>query len=728
MSSLLQANVDAVNLWSEYDVEARTSLTDRALRNLKFGDAFAVLDSHGDIGTVEDTAEGLFFKDTRFLSHFELRLQGKRPLLLNSRIHDDKAVLAVDLTNPDLKPTGNYLRRDSIYLQRRKFLLHQICYERISIKNFAPHRHRIRLEFVFSADFLDMFEIRGTHRARHGVVQARVLRPEETEFSYLGLDGLERRTILGFRPTPVVLEQKRATIELELAPQEHKSVFVAVSCILQNAIIHRPKNYLSAYREVRRARRRATLGIATVTGSSDIFTEVVCRATSDTYTLITHTPSGPYPYAGIPWFNTVFGRDGIITAMLLLWMDPNIAKGVLRMLARTQATEIDSSSDAQPGKILHERRYGEMATLGEVPFAKYYGSIDATPLFLILAGQYLERTGDLATIQEIWPNILAALQWIDAYGDVDNDGFVEYRRATPNGLVNQGWKDSYDAIFHADGSDAEGPIALCEVQGYVFEAFKSAATMAAKLGEPELMSDLLDKAERLRQRFEEMFWCEDIQTYALALDGQKRPCQVVASNAGHALFSGIAMQDRACKVSERLLANGSFSGWGIRTLATHEARYNPMSYHNGSVWPHDNALIALGMRRYGLKDAACQVFAAIAEAAMHHDLTRLPELFCGFVRRPGGTPTPYPVACAPQAWAAASVFGLLQASLGLELRHAVGEIFLRDPVLPRFLNELVIRNLKLGDGIVDLRLHRHGEDVTANVLKRQGAVRVSIIK
>jgi len=595
--------IGTANLWSEYDIEAKTSLTDRALRTLKYGDAFAVLDSHGDIGTIDDTAEGLFFNDTRFLSRFELRLQGKRPLLLNSRIYDDKAVLSVDLTNPDLKsPTDNILR-DTIFLQRKKFLLRQDCYERVSIKNFSSRHHHLGLSFIFAADFFDMFEVRGTHRLRRGVSRAHVRLPDRIEFTYFGLDKLERRTTLEFRPAPMFLDEHRAAFEIALASQEQKSLFIIVSCSVGDEPRHELPRFLSAYREIRRARRQATAGIATVTGSSDAFTQVMCRATSDTYTLITHTSFGPYPYAGMPWFNTVFGRDGILTAMLLLWMDPNIAKGVLRTLASTQATNIDPQSDAQPGKILHERRYGEMANLREVPFAQYYGSIDATPLFIVLAGKYLERTGDLQTIREIWPNILAALEWIKTYGDVDNDGFVEYSPALSSGLANQGWKDSYDAIFHADGSDAEGPIALCEVQGYVFEALKFGAEMAGRLDAPELSLELMTRAEETRRQFERTFWCEDIQTYAIALDGQKQPCRIVASNAGHALFSGIASPDHAHKIAAKLLAKDSFSGWGIRTLATSECRYNPMSYHNGSVWPHDNALIAMGMKRYGLKDA-----------------------------------------------------------------------------------------------------------------------------
>lgn len=716
------------NLWSEYEIEAKTSLTDRVLRNLKHGDAFAVLDAHGDIGAVSDTAEGLFYRDTRFLSQLELRVEGRRPLLLSSAVHEDKAALSVELTNPDLRLGEERLPRDTIFLHRTKFLWRAVCYERINIRNYSDRPRRLRIDLFFAADFHDMFEVRGTRRLRRGTSSAEVVAPDRVEFRYQGLDRVERKTIIAMNPQPVAIDSHRMTVEVELGPYRQSSLFLTISCIDAAVASLPPMSFLAAYRDTRRTRRIATSRIATVATSNQAFDELLCRATSDVYTLVTWGEHGPYPYAGIPWFNTVFGRDGIITAMLLLWMDPEIARGVLRTLAATQADAVDPDSDAQPGKILHEMRHGEMARLREVPFRRYYGSVDATPLFVMLAGRYLRRTGDVAAIAAIWPNIRAALRWMDDYGDCDGDGFIEYARARESGLANQGWKDSHDAIFHADGSDAPGPIALCEVQAYAYAAKREAAQMAQRLGHAAMAAALAQAAEQLRLRFEQAFWCEELGTYALALDGEKRACRVPASNAGHVLFAGIAAPERTASVAAGLLAPDAFSGWGVRTLPAGQARYNPMSYHNGSVWPHDNALIAMGLGRYGLKAEASRVFAAIFEAGRHQDMSRLPELFCGFNRRPHRAPTPYPVACAPQAWSAAAVFGLLGACLGLELDHERDEIRFEEPVMPDFLDEMVIRNLRLGETRADVRLHRYGADVTANVLSRHGSARILIAK
>jgi glycogen debranching enzyme len=715
------------NVWSEYEIDAQTSLVDRPLRNLKHADAFAVLDAHGDIGAMKDTAEGLFYRDTRYLSQFELRIEGRMPLFLGSVSLADKPALAVDLTNPDI-PLGENekLPRDTIFLERMKFLWKAVCYERVKIRNYGPVARRVRLDFVFGTDFRDLFEVRGTSRAHRGRDLSPIVSSDRVALRYVGLDDIERQTVLCFKPSPKRLDARVATVEFNLAPGQSDSVFVTVSC--EEGAPNEIGDFFLSYRDARRARRTSTAGIATVTSSSEIFDEVISRAASDVYTLITRTDQGPYPYAGIPWFNTVFGRDGIITAMLMLWVDPSIARGVLRILAGTQATQHDSKSDSQPGKILHEIRHGEMANLGEVPFGRYYGSVDATPLYLMLAGQYFERTGDVETLKDIWPNIEAALGWVDRYGDLDGDGLVEYARETDAGLVNQGWKDSFDAIFHADGSGARGPIALCEVQGYVFAAKRAIAEVAIALGYAELAVRLTHDAEALRKKFEAVFWCEEIGTYALALDGEKQRCAVRASNAGHALFTGIADAKRARSVAATLMSRESFSGWGIRTIAWGEPRHNPMSYHNGSVWPHDNAMIALGFARYGLKREAARIFTGLFNYATEQELRRLPELFCGFIRRRHRGPTAYPVACSPQSWSAATPFGLLAACLGLELSHADDEIRFRDPVMPEFLDEVAIHNLRLGDSHLDVRLHRYGDDVTVNVVSRHGPARVLLLK
>jgi glycogen debranching enzyme len=685
-----------------------------------------VFDSHADIGATTGGPDGVFHADTRFLSRLELLLDGMQLLLLGSNVRDDNSVLTVDLTNPDIYFEQHLvLPKDTLHLVRTLFLWRSSAYQRVKVQNHGDRAVRIRLSFIFASDFADLFEVRGIRRPRRGIATAQIRGRQDAILNYQGLDGRLRRTTLRFDPPPTELENGVSSYDLDLQPHERRSIFVSLQC--DGTSESRAMPYFSAMLRARRELKGATRETATVATSNEILNEVLCRSMADLYMLTTNAPEGPYPYAGIPWYSTTFGRDGVITALQFLWCDPGIARGVLRRLAAYQAKVADPLADAEPGKILHEMRCGEMAVLREIPFGLYYGSVDSTPLFVLLAGLYVERTGDLHALRTLWPNIEAALRWIDGPGDPDGDGFVEYYRMTDKGLANQGWKDSFDAIFHADGRLAEGPIALAEVQGYVYAAKQLAARCARRLGDETKATALEAEAKELALRFDAAFWCPEIATYALALDGQKRPCRVRTSNAGQVLFTGIAYRERAITVAAGLLRPNFFSGWGIRTVASEEGRYNPMSYHNGSVWPHDNALIALGFARYGMKSAVGRVFKGMFEAAQYMDLRRLPELFCGFQRGRGRGPTLYPVACSPQAWAAGTPFALLQASLGLEFEPELGEIRLRNPRLPSFLDWVTLRNLRLKDSSVDLCVRRHGEEVSVQVLRTEGSIGVSSI-
>ena len=698
----------------------------RLRRSLKHDDTFIVLDSHGDIGASAGGPDGLFHADTRYLARLQLLFDDLQPLLLGSNLRDDNSALTVDLTNPDIYHQERLvLPKDLLHVVRTIFLWRGTAYQRIGLQNHGDRRASFDLTLLFDNDFADLFEVRGEKRARRGIVSSKLQSPVDVLFDYRGLDDVTRRTALHFEPRPTRLSVNAATWHLDLAPHGTASLFLAVSCNKQAET--RPAKFFPGLLAHRREMREATAGVTSIETSNDILNEVLCQSMADLNMLMTETPQGRYPYAGIPWYSTTFGRDGLITALQMLWIDPRVARGVLRRLAHYQATVTDPPSDAQPGKILHEMRGGEMAALHEVPFAQYYGSVDATPLFVLLAGLYGERTGDDEMLEELWPAIEAALRWIDGPGDPDRDGFVEYLRATEKGLANQGWKDSHDAIFHADGRLAEGLIALAEVQGYVFAAKRLAARSALRLGRREVARRLEVEAHLLAERFEEGFWCEELGTYALALDGNKRPCKVRSSNAGQVLFSGMVREHRAHLVAADLLRPHFFAGWGIRTIALGEARYNPMSYHNGSIWPHDNAMIALGFARYGLKHSVEVLFKGLFDAASYMDLRRLPELFCGFRREKNRGPTLYPVACAPQAWASATPFTLLEAALGLEFDTERSEIRLRNPRLPAFLNEVILRGLQLGSSTVDLRISRHEDDVSMEVLRRRGKIQVSIV-
>jgi glycogen debranching enzyme len=710
----------------QFYIPATTSLQERRPRTLKHGDMFAVFDHHGDAIAGPGSTEGLYYRDTRYLSWCQLRLCGQRPLLLGSTLRDDNATLTCDLTNPDVDvPSASALEHDLIHIRRSCFLWHSTCYQRLSIRNFDQVTHSLRIEIVFAADFADIFEVRGTRRERRGTIHPVSLDGAAAILSYTGLDGQKRQTRLDFDPSPTRLTADQADFTITLGPHETATLFIEIQCDGEGLSEMPAKGrFVTAMRNARRALRRSSAQAASIATSSDTFNEAARRAVSDLYMLMTDTEEGPYPYAGIPWFSTVFGRDALITGFETLWFDPQIARGVLRHLAVNQATSVNAQADAEPGKILHEVRRGEMAELGEVPFRRYYGSVDSTPLFVMLAGAYYQRTADLVTMQELWPHIEAALRWIGEYGDRDGDGFVEYGRRNDNGLINQGWKDSCDAVFHANGALAVGPIALVEVQAYVYGALCGAARIAQALGHTSRSAALKNMAQALQQAIDQSFFDEELGTYALALDGGKKPCRVRTSNAGHVLFAGAALPERAANVVKTLMATTSFSGWGVRTVDSREVRYNPMSYHNGSVWPHDNALIAAGFARYGFRHEAAAIFDGLSAASVHMDLRRLPELFCGFPRQRNSAPTTYPVACVPQAWATAAPLSLIQSVLGLDFDVKLRRITFHQPVMPEFVEEIRLLNLGDGEASADVVLQRRGLEVAVHLLSRRGNIQV----
>jgi glycogen debranching enzyme len=665
-----------------FAVAADTSWSADQPPTLKSDDAFAIF---GRFGDMEGGAEGVYYRDTRHMSRLAVTLSGARPRLLSAAISTDNSKFTCDLAcqapvlNPDMGDDGN-----EILLRRETFLWDGARHDRLRLRNFSKLPQTVAVDIGFAADFADLFEIRGTARALHGTMRPPVCTADHVQLACLGRDGVLRETALQFTPAPASLTASHVGYDVTLAPGGGLDIGIATT------FNDKPCAPFAAAAAAARLRQRAwrrNCG-AVATGNSDVDT-ALRRARDDLIMLTTGTDHGPYPYAGVPWFSTTFGRDGIITALQVMAYAPDLARGVLGFLAANQATRLDPVSDAEPGKILHEARDGDMANCGEVPFRRYYGSVDATPLFVMLAGAYFDRTGDLAFLRSIWPNIAAALTWIDTYGDADGDGFIEYFRKSASGLANQGWKDSKDSVFHQDGALAQGPIALCEVQAYSFGAKCAAARIEAAFGHHEHAAALQAQADTLRLKFDAAFWDHELGFYVLALDGQKAPCRVLASNAGHTLFTGIALPGRAALVADRLMGATFFSGWGIRTLAQGQPRYNPMSYHNGSVWPHDNALIGLGLARYGRQADAARLFDAMLATAGFGDRFRLPELFCGLPRRGAGTaPTAYPVACAPQAWAAGALPALLAACCGLTFNGGNGTARAVTPVLPRDLSTL----------------------------------------
>ncbi len=675
---------------------------------LKDGDTFLVADAFGD---VLGTADGLFRNDTRLLSHFRLLLGDRQPSLLSAAVGQDNVFFTSHGANRPLPPTGGAATpRGVIHVERKRFLWQERLYERIRFANYSRDNAMVPLGLEFAADFRDMFEVRGVARARRGEFLAPEMDGRSVAFGYSGLDGVQRSSVIAFSEPPGRLTTARADFMLYLHAESTVELYLEVGP--GKAEPPSRARFRAAAARARFAMRSKRRHGARLKSSGRLFNEWIQKSRAALSLLITDLPTGPYPYAGIPWFSTAFGRDAIITAWQVLWLNAGLARGVLAYLAENQALEVSTFRDCQPGKIMHETRKGEMTSLGELPFGRYYGGVDTTPLFVALAGAYADRTGDMEFIDRLWPALEAATAWMDQFGDSNGDGLIDYQKGEGLGLTNQGWKDSADSVFHADGRFPEGPIALVEVQGYAFAAYGKMAGLAERRGDSVSANRWRARAEQLRDAVEQKFWMEDVGAYGIAIDGEGQLCRVRSSNPGHLLFCGLPAPDRARRVIQQLLSAPFASGWGVRTLATGEARFNPMSYHNGSVWPHDTALCVAGMARYGERDGVVRMLSELFETAVHFEM-RLPELFCGFPRAAGEPPVAYPVACLPQAWAAGAVFMMLQACLGVTVDGWTGEITVDHPCLPIGIDQLRLEDLRVGDARAELLFQHAGDRVIA---------------
>jgi glycogen debranching enzyme len=705
-------------------------VTDLASKTLavKEGETFLYCDLEGNLDHGGDYGLGLYHRDTRFLSQFRMTVSGREPVLLSSS--SERAYMShVDLTNPDLYEGDEIVVPQQTLNIRRIRAINGRLFERVRVKNYNGHAISLDLAFSLAADFADIFEVRGMVREEHGELEAPTVTERGVDFAHLGLDGVRRLTRVEFAGTPDRMEKEddgtvTATFRLHLGPYQTRMLGLTVDPITGD-VEPAPLEFDVAVHDLRRSYEDWERDSTQVVTDNELFDQLLERSIRDVRALSTRTTDGHMMLAaGIPWYVTLFGRDAMIAAHQLLSVNPILARDTLELLARYQGTREDPWRDEEPGKILHEIRHGELAGAGAIPHTPYFGSIDATPWFLILYGAHLRWTGDVDFARSLLPNAEAALRWIDEYGDRDDDGFVEYQTRSPGGMRNQGWKDSHDAIVHADGRMAETPIALSEVQAYVYLAKLRMADVYEALGQAQRAEFLRGEAHDLRRRFNDAFWMEDEKYFAGALDRDKRQVRTVMSNPGHALYCDIADPEKARAVAKRLLAPDMFSGWGVRTMSKSAAAYNPMSYHNGSVWPHDNALIAAGLKRYGFVRSTNRVATALFDAAIHADYLRLPELFCGFTRRSPNRPVSYPVACSPQAWAAGAPFLMLQAMLGISARAERNLLTVNEPHLPSWLHTVELRNLRVGSSRITLLFRREGEITSFSLLQREGDVRV----
>ena len=685
------------------------------------GKTFLATRTSGDIAPAGAPDVGFFHDDTRFLSFMEMRVGGVRTVLLSS--NTEKTFLSqIELTTSNIHLRDSFdLPENTIHVRREQMLSSDVLFERVSFSNFNLNPVQFVVEVDYDADFVDVFQVRGMGRKTHGQYYQPVVGDESLEFFYTGRDNILRHTRIEFDPAPARIEGQKAYWELDLPSLQHMQLNITVTPLVEGVKRRPTEGNFASNLHRRRSKFSEWESQAThFKSSSEAFDTTLRTATSDFHALQIPEGKDHVIAAGIPWFATMFGRDSIIAAYQSLLLNPQLAVETLRILARYQGKEYDDWHDEEPGKILHEYRQGEMTRSGEMPFGPYYGSIDSTPLFLILLSETWNWTADEALVEDLLPAAYKALDWIDKYGDLDGDGFVEYLRRSKKGLINQGWKDSWDANMHRDGKVAEPPIALVEVQGYVYDAKYRMASLLRSFGDTERADKLKREAAELAKKFEKAYWMPQHGFYAMALDKDKKPLDAVSSNPGHLLFTRIIGRERARLVVNRLMRSDMFSGWGWRTMSCDERVYNPLSYHRGSIWPHDNSIIAHGMALNDFREPVLKLFTTLCQAALTFRDYRLPELFCGVQRQEHDVPVHYPVSCSPQAWASGALFLILSSLLGIRPSAPRKVLNVVNPQLPDWLDHLHIRDLRIGKGRVGLDFTRRGERTFCNVVDVEG--------
>jgi glycogen debranching enzyme len=674
-------------------------------RVLKDNNVFLLTDIDGDIPENHPYGLGFYKKDTRFLSRLETRINEENLICLASEAKQTTKA-TIRLTNQHMERNGEILLwRESVEVKRERFIYQDVWYEQFTLKNYYPKPIEFEFSVSVDADYKDMFIIRGFQNGNAGKITDRNASADGYVIAYEGTDDFKRRTVFKWdTPCSRVSETGEFIFKFRLKHQESQSVTLAVCPEIDNEqlTIMKPEEALAA---LQAQHQNWVEGAARVETDHRQLQRLVDQGLGDIKMLLTDIGYGEFPVAGLPWFGVPFGRDSLIAALQMLPMKPEIAKGTLLTMAAYQGKEKNPWRDEQPGKIMHELRFGELANTNQVPFTPYYGSIDSTPLFLVLLVEYCQWTGDLELFKSLEENVEAALNWIEHFGDLDGDGFVEYHQESSKGIANQGWKDSGDSVVHRNGDYAKTPIALSEVQGYVYQAKKGIASIYEQIGFQQKSKVLKKQADELKVAFEKAFWMENHSYYAIALDKDKKQVGTITSNPGHLLLSGILDSDKAKIVTEQLTSPKMFSGYGIRTMGEGEAGYNPMSYHDGSIWPHDNSLIFLGMSRNGHNEEAAQIIEGIIDASKGFEYDRLPELFCGFEKELG-YPVRYPVACSPQAWAAGTPFLMVQSLLGLKVDSLQKRIYIQ----PYFLEGMRLLNYEraaIGEGIISFSINRN---------------------